>query len=104
MIGWAEQLRGLRILDRGADPLAHELGRGVVGGLVHQQVVVGIKVADAAALGPFRRIGATPLLLRRLERRLLRWRKTGDAERRIVGRAAALGILGFVLAFLLGIE
>ena len=100
----AEQLRRPRVLDGGADPLAHEVRSRIVGRLVHQEVVVGIEIADAAALLPFCRIHSPPLVLRRFERRLLGRRIPGDAEGRLVGRTPALGIFGLVLALLLGIE
>lgn len=53
----AQQFRGLRILDGGADFPAHEFGRRFVRLLVDQQIGVRVQKADAAALGPFCLVG-----------------------------------------------
>ena len=49
----AQQLGGGRILDDGADLVAREIGDGVVGGLLEQQVAKGAEERQSAALPGF---------------------------------------------------
>ena len=74
MVVGAEQLGCFGVLDGGADFLADELRRGVVGFLVEQQIRVRIEKADAAAFGPFRLIGVEPFLFGGIERGFYRRR------------------------------
>ena len=48
-----QQLGGRRILDDGADLVAREIGDGVVGGLLEQQVAIGAEERQPAALPGF---------------------------------------------------
>ena len=104
MIVGTQQLCRLGILQRGTDLPAHELRCGFVGVFVDQQVGERVQKTDAAALGPFCLVGASPLLLGCIERGLYRRRIPGDPEWRIEGGASALGILRFVSALFIGIH
>ena len=72
--------------------------------LVHQQIGVGVEVADAAAFLPLGLVGGVALGFRHLERRLGRPGIAADGEGRVVGRAPARRILGLVLALALGLH
>ena len=64
MVLGRQQFAGALVLHDGADLVAHELRGGVVRLLVHQQVGVGIEVADAAAFLPLRLVGLVALVFR----------------------------------------
>src|SRR5262249_14848084 len=98
MVLGGQELGGARILDDAADLVAHELRRRVVGLLVHQKVVIGIEVADAAALLPLGLVGRGALVFGNVARRLGRLGMPADRERRVGGGTPARRILGLVCA------
>ena len=101
MVVGRQQLGGLPILHHGTDLVAHELRGRVVGLLADQQIGVGIKVADRAALGPLGLVDPGALLGRGLERLLRRLGIAAYCERRTHCCRPARGILRLVCAFLL---
>ena len=96
MILRCQQFRDSLVFDDAADFVAYEFRCGVVGCLVHQDIVVGIKKTDAATLGPFGFVLDHAFLRGGLQRGLGRRRKAGDTERSVVCSQAPFGVFRLV--------
>ena len=104
MVLGRQQFGGALVLHDGADLVAHELRSGVVRLLVHQEVGVGVEVADAAAFLPLRLVGLVALVFRHVERRTGRLGMAADGERRVGRRGAARRVVRLVPLLALGLH
>src|SRR5882757_10323303 len=104
MVLGRQQLGGPLVLHDATDLVAHEFRGGVVGLLVHQQVGVGIEVADAAAFLPLGLVGPVALLFGNFECRLGGLGMAADGEGRVGCGGAPRRILGLVAALTLGLH